>query len=186
MSRRVQIYVLVGLLGSLAWLVASEGMSLFSTSGGAPAVAAASAKFTPLDIREPDLRLDLLEKIHNTKYAGMQRDIFSGQPLPPPQSQKQLKNVHQTDPVPAVPPPPPPVQVPAQFFGYESTSGSNNRVAFFLNGDNVLIVAEGDTFLGNFRLLHVGNDSAMVEEVSTGRQTSVPLEQLPGQATISP
>jgi hypothetical protein len=185
MSRRVQIYVLVSLLGSLAWLIVSDGMSLFSTSGGAPAAAAVSTKFTPLDIRQPDLRLDLLEKIHNAKYTGMQRDIFSGQPLPPPPSQK-LKNVHDADPLPAVPPAPPPVQVPAQFFGYGSASGSNNRVAFFLNGDNVLIVAEGDTFLGNFRLLHVGNDSAVVQEVSTGRQTSVPLERPPDQATISP
>jgi hypothetical protein len=190
MSRRTQIYVLVSLLASLGWLLISETTSMFRGSGGAPAVVASNAQFKPLDIREPDLRLDLLEKIHNTKYTGMQRDIFSGQPLPPAPSvataTKTGKTGAQVDPGPQQPPPPPPVQVPAQFFGYASRPDSNDRVAFFLNGDKVLIVAEGDAFLGNFRLLHIGNQSALVQEISTGRQTSVPLEQPPNQAAINP
>ncbi len=185
MSRRVQIYVLVSLLASLAWVIFRDAAAMFSGSGSARTVVAANTKFTPLDIREPDLRLDLLEKIHNTRYEGMQRDIFSGQPLPPPPSQVH-RQLHPVDPVTPVQTAPPPVQVPAQFFGYANRPGSNDRVAFFLNGDDVLIVAEGDTFLGNFRLLHIGNDSALVEEVSTGRQTSVPLEQPPNQTAINP
>lgn len=183
MSRRVQIYVLVSLLAAVAWLFFRDAMSMFGGSNGAPATVAANVKFTPLDIHEPDLRLDLLQKIHNAKYAGIQRDIFSGQPLPPP-APVRPKNPH-PDPV-AQAPAPPPVQVPAQFFGYANRSGSNERVAFFLNGDDVLIIAEGDTFLGNFRLLHIGNNSAEVEEVSTGRQTAVPLEQPPDQVAINP
>lgn len=185
MSRRVQIYVLVSLLGALAWLFFRDAVGMFGGSTGSPTIVAANVKFAPLDIHEPDLRLDLLEKIHNTKYKGMQRDIFSGQPLPPP-APVHPKNPHPVDPVVTTPPPPPPVQVPAQFFGYANRAGSNERVAFFLNGDDVLIVAEGDTFLGNFRLLHIGNDSAQVEEISTGRQTSVPLEQPTDQSAVNP
>lgn len=184
MSRRVQIYVLVSLLAALAWLFFRDAMSMFGGSNGARATVAANVKFTPLDIHEPDLRLDLLQKIHNAKYAGIQRDIFSGQPLPPPVAPRP-KNPH-PDPVAQAPAPLPPVQVPAQFFGYANRSGSSERVAFFLNGDDVLIIAEGDTFLGNFRLLHIGNNSAEVEEVSTGRETSVPLEQPPDQVAINP
>lgn len=184
MWRRAQIYVLVSLLASLAWLFFRDAMSMFGGSNGAPASVAANVKFTPLDIHEPDLRLDLLQKIHNAKYEGIQRDIFSGQPLPPP-APLRPKNPH-PDPVVPVQTASPPLQVPAQFFGYANRSGSNERVAFFLNGDDVLIIAEGDTFLGNFRLLHIGNDSAQVEEVSTGRQTSVPLEQPPDQLAINP
>lgn len=186
MSRRVQIYVLVSLLASLAWLFFRDAVGMFGGSTGAPATVAANVKFTPLDIHEPDLRLDLLEKIHNTKYKGTQRDIFSGQPLPPPPSQVHPKNPHPADPVAQVPVGPPPLQVPAQFFGYANRAGSSERVAFFLNGDDVLIVAEGDAFLGNFRLLRIGNDSAQVEEISTGRQTSVPLEQPPDQSAVNP
>lgn len=186
MSRRTQIYALVVVLASLVWLVFSETMSIFRGSGGSsPVVVASSAKFKPLDIREPDLHLDLLEKIHNTKYAGLQRDIFSGQPLPPPRPQNPVKP-RQPDPGEIVNPVPPPVQVPAQFFGYAARPGSHGRVAFFLNGDDVLIVAEGDTFLGNFRLLNIGDASALVQEISSGRQTSVPLEQPPDQVAINP
>jgi hypothetical protein len=48
----------------------------------------------------------------------------------------------------------------------------------------VLIVAEGDTFLGQYRLVHIDNESADVEQVSTGRHTRVPLvEPPPDQAS---
>lgn len=179
MSRRsIEIYVLIGLLvvAAVIFLRGRGGVS------NVPSVIAASnTKFVPLDVREPDLRLDLLEKIHNTKYAGLQRDIFSGQPLPKPQP-KLTPSSEKGPNVPAAPAGPPPVQVPAQFFGYASQAASGTRVAFFLNGDDVLVVAEGDTFLGNFRLLHIGNDSAEVEQISDGRHATVPLEQPPDQA----
>jgi hypothetical protein len=179
MSQRVQIYVLVGLLAVAAFL-------FFWSRAGAPGAAgahAADAKFTPLDVKEPDLRLDLLEEIHKAEYKGLHRDIFSGQPLPPPQPKGNPSIVNTAGAV--APSGPPPVQVPAQFFGYANSEGSSNRVAFFLNGDNVLVVGEGDTFLGNFRLIHIGNASADVEEISSGRHASVPLE-LPPDEGLSP
>jgi hypothetical protein len=52
-----------------------------------------------------------------------------------------------------------------------------------LSGEDVIVVAEGDTFLNRFRLVRIGNDSADVEEIATGRDANVALEQLPqGQA----
>jgi hypothetical protein len=172
MPRRVQIYVLVALLAAAVFLLVRNFGGGASFSGVA---ASSSAKFTPLDVHEPDLRLDLLRKIHNTEYTGRNRDIFSGQPMPPPRPKLTPAQIRAA----AVPPGPPPVEVPAQFFGYANTETSANRVAFFLQGDNVLVVAEGDTFLGNFRLIHIGNASADVEEISSGRHASVPLEQPP-------
>ncbi len=70
------------------------------------------------------------------------------------------------------PPPPPPVEVPAQFFGYASMPSSPRRLAFFLNGDDVIVVQEGSVFLSRFRLDKIGNDSADVEEVSSGRHAT--------------
>ena len=57
---------------------------------------------------------------------------------------------------------------------------SPKRVAFFLNGDDVLVVQEGSVFMGRFRLDKIGNDSADVEEVSSGRHATVPMVQPPG------
>jgi hypothetical protein len=74
------------------------------------------------------------------------------------------------------------VQVPAQFFGYAARPGGAKRVGFFLSGEDVIIVAEGDAFLGNYRLIHIGNDSADVEEMSSGRHATVILERPPEEA----
>lgn len=181
MSRRREIYLLVVLLAIAAGLFLRGRVGRVGNSS-APGAVTADGKFVPLDVHEPNLRLDLLEKIHNTKYTGLQRDIFSGQPLPPPRSK--LLAAADKNPGVAVPSGPPPVQVPAQFFGYADESGSTNRLAFFLSGDDVLIVAVGDTFLGNFRLLQIGNASAEVQQLSDGRTTAVPLEQPPDQAMV--
>ena len=140
---------------------------------------AADGKFQPLDVHEPQLRLDLLAKLQTLEYSGTHRNIFiaTPPPPPPPPGQQQASAPPIVGPMP--PPPPPPLQVPAEFFGYESTSKSGKRVAFFTSGDDVLVVAEGDTFLNRFRLLHIGNDSADVVETSTGRHATVQMVQPP-------
>lgn len=176
MSQRVKLYLLIGLLGFAAFLFFRSRSDVPGIDGG---VLASDTKFTPLDVQEPDLRLDLLAKIHKSEYTGMHRDIFSAAPMPlkpSPGAPEARKRVG-----PELPPPPPPVQVPAQFFGYASRGGGK-RVAFFLNGEDVIVVAEGDTFLGNYRLVHIGNDSADVQEVSTGRHAKVMLERRPDEA----
>lgn len=178
MWRRLQPYVLIVLLG-VAVLVFLHSRS--ETSGSSD-VLAANGKFTPLDVQEPNLRLDLLEKIHETKYAGSHRDIFNEAPLPPPTPPPGSPGAPGQPIGPRVPPPPPPVQVPAQFFGYAERPSGAGRVAFFLNGEDVILVAEGDTFLGNFRLVHIGNDSADIQEISSGRHTQVALERPPDEA----
>jgi hypothetical protein len=178
MSQRAQIYLLVGLLALAAVIFLRSRSDVPGFPGG---VLAADTKFTPLDVQEPNLRLDLLEKIHKTEYAGQHRDIFTGAPMPPKMEPGAVAQAAQRV-GPQLPPPPPPVQVPAQFFGYSTRPGGASRVAFFLNGEDVIVVAEGDTFLGNFRLVHIGNDSADVQEISSGRHTQVVLERPPEEA----
>lgn len=179
MSRRSQIVALVALLVLLVVVYVwnrNEGP-------GFQGVSQADSKFTPLDVQAPNLRLDLLAKIHDTVYTGSNRDIFNGSPLPPPGTQQNQQTAVEKhgDQYPMKPPPPPPMQVPAQFFGYAARPGGTKRVGFFLNGEDVLVVAEGDPFLGNYRLVHIGNDSADVEEISSGRHATVALEKLPDE-----
>jgi hypothetical protein len=180
MSRRTEIYLLVGLGVILAVvLYYSRAGSGSSVSG----VLAENSKFLPLDIQEPKLHMDALERLRKLEYSGTHRNIFVAEAPPPvlaPGQQPQRAPEPFVGPKP--PPPPPPVQVPAELFGYESHSGSGRRTAFFTSGDDVLVVAEGDTFLGRFRLIHIGNDSAEVEEVSTGRHTTVPMVQPPAES----
>ena len=172
--RKIEIYTLAGLV------LLAAGMYLYNKNTGSvvPGVFAANEKFTPLDIQEPQLRLDLLANLQKLEYQGSHRDIFSSAPPPPPPAQAAEAQQFQNK-GPQLPPPPPPVHVPAEFFGTATMTQSGTKVAFFkLNNDeDVLVVEEGSVFMNQYRLLHIGNDSAEVEEISSKRKTSVPLVQ---------
>lgn len=172
MSHRVQLYVFLVLLGVLALVI------LNNWGGSAEIV----LRFVPeeeykvLDVDNPRLRLDLLERIRKVEYTGTHRNIFSASAPPPP--------APKTPPQPAVvadtpSAPAPPLQVPAKFYGYVANAQSGRRRAFFTNGEDFFIVGEGEIFLSRFRLLRIGTATAEVEEVSTGRRAVLGLDAAP-------
>jgi|SRR5580704_1193265 hypothetical protein len=190
MSPRTQKIVL-GVL--LVVLVAAY---FYGTSSGTGTTSNVSSdvQFTPLNVQQPELRVDLLEKAQKSAYsAGPHRNIFVIGPAPierTPQevAQEKANRFVFVGPKPA--PPPPPMQVAAQFFGTATMPVSGRHVAFFQSGEDVVVVAEGDAFLVRYRLIHIANESADVMEISSGRHTSVPLvppvvdqasNQAPGQ-----
>lgn len=172
-SRRNQIYVLIALLVILVltvWLNRNQAPALTG-------VVTANQKFEPLNVEDPTLRMDLLERIHKQEYAGRHRNIFSAEPLPPPPS---AMKTNLPPPPPMPPPPPPPLEVPATFFGYSTNPQTGKRRAFFTNSDDVFVVDEGGTLLNRFRVLKIGNNSVDLEEISSGRRATLTLE-LPAQ-----
>jgi hypothetical protein len=184
MSQRTQMYVLAGLTVLLAVVTY---FYVFRTSvPGLSGVLAADTKFEPLDVQEPSLRLDQLDRLRKLEYSGTHRNIFVAGAPPPPVVAGQAGADSPAFIGPKVPPPPPPLQIPAEFFGYASQPTSGKRVAFFTSGDDVLVVAEGDKFLNSFRLIHIGNESADVEEISSGRHATVQLVQPPDQGSATP
>jgi hypothetical protein len=179
-KQRMEISVLVGLLvvGALVYFVNRSQIG-----GGMPQVSA-DAKFAPLSVQEPQLRLDLLAKLQKEESLTAHRNIFNATPPPPELTPEQKREQERRYPTAPAPTPPPPVQVPGEFFGYAvRPAPSGRRFAFFKNGDDVLVVAEGDSFLSNYRLIHIGNDSADVEEISSGRHARVAMVQPPAGAS---
>jgi hypothetical protein len=172
-KQKIEISVLVG-------LVVVGGLLFFfnrNQAGGVTGVSAA-AKFVPLSVQEPQLRLDLLARLQKESSSTLHRNIFTATPPPPPPTPAQVAAERATKMVgPPIPPPPQPVHVPGEFFGYAFRPPPGKHFGFFKDGDEVLVVAEGDTFLSNYRLLHIGTDSADVEEISSGRQTRVTMTQ---------
>src|SRR5580658_4150045 len=129
MSKRNQIYVLVGLLLIAAYAYYSERSGTPGMSG----VLASDTSFHPLSVEEPHLRFDLLDKIKKLDYSGSHRNIFIfGPPPPPPKTPEEIAHNGFRPKLPQPPPPPPPVTVPAQLFGSAYMSNSGKRVAFFL------------------------------------------------------
>lgn len=176
MSRqRTEIWILGALL-----VVA--GVALYrSARRGAPAASSggvSAVKFVPLNVQEPQLRMDLLEQLQKSQYTGTHRDVFraAAAPIAPTRMAAHRDTfVPQGPQPPAPPPPPPPLSVPAEYFGRASMAGTQKPVAFLMSGDSVLVVPEGDTFLNRFRLLRVDDRSIYVEEISSGRHTTMPI-----------
>jgi hypothetical protein len=182
-KQRMEISALVGLLvvGALVYF-----FNRSQIGGGVPQVSA-DAKFNPLSVQEPQLRLDLLAKLQKEESLAAHRNIFNATPPPPELTPEQKKEQTRRYPTVPAPTPPPPVQVPGEFFGYAvRPAPSGTRFGFFKNGDDVLVVAEGDKFLSNYRLIHIGNDSADVEEISSGRHARVAMVQPPAGGGAGP
>ncbi len=132
--------------------------------------------FVPLPVENPALRLDLLAQLKKFQYQGPRRNIFSAVPLPAP------VDVEEQPPVPVISGPvqmpgPPPLVVPATFFGriVDRTSGAQR--AFFSESDNVHVLALGEVLMNRFRLVQIGETTAELEEISSGRRTTVTMER---------
>ena len=81
---------------------------------------------------------------------------------------------------PPQPPPEPPLTVPFKFYGYTADPATGRRRAFFTNGEDVYIAAEGELVDGHFRVLHIGNATAEVQETTSNRTATLPMEAAPG------
>jgi hypothetical protein len=143
----------------------------------ATVVSSADEKFRPIAVENPALKLELLERLKKLQYQGSHRNIFSSV-APPPAS--------------GVPPPvggpppiiaptglsgPAPLVIPATFYGFVTDAQTGMRRAFFMEGENVYIIAVGEMLLGHYRLVQIGNSSVELEETSTGRRATLTMEE---------
>src|SRR6266576_3520447 len=103
-----------------------------------PIVTVAAGTTAPqlLSVENPQLHTDRLKRARETEYKSTGRNIFSATPPPPP---------------------PPPPTLPLKFFGYGTVPFGSARRAFFTDGEEVYVVAEGELLLNRFRILKVGN-----------------------------
>jgi hypothetical protein len=176
MRKKGETIVLGVLLAVLAGTVVYFYRSRDSSADAPPPPVSVDAKFTPLNVDNPALRLDILKRFLALQYKGVHRSIFSATLPPPP-----APPVSKLPPAPVVPAGPPPLTVDAKYFGYVSDFSGTHRRAFFAtnNNDDIIIASEGDTLMGRFRVIRLTNTSADVEEVSTGRRATLAIEQSP-------
>ena len=139
-------------------------------------VATSSARgFVPLAVENPALRLDLLQELKKFQYEGPRRNIFSTAPLPPP-----VQAALPAPPVISAPVQmagPPPLTVPATFFGRVIDKRSGTQRAFFSQGDDVYVLGLGEVLMNRFRLIQIGDRTAELEEIASGRRTTLTMEQ---------
>jgi len=140
----------------------------------------------PMSI-DPDLHMELLAKVQAVNIEGGRRNLFtiSAPPLPP-EPLVPVKSATQTakvfGPEPPPPPPPKPVEPPPppinlKYYGYSSNRGDNRKHAFFLDGDDILVAAEGETVKKRYRVVRIGVNSVVMEDTQFKHEQTLPLQE---------
>jgi hypothetical protein len=135
---------------------------------------------------DPTLHTELLAKLNEVPPAGSGRDLFSfGKPAPALGAEPKV--VVKTPPIgppviarpvqagPAPPPPPPPITL--KYYGIVTTLANGKKRAFFMDGEEILVETEGVTFKGRYRLVRIGVDSAVVEDIQYKHEQTLPLAE---------
>ena len=122
----------------------------------------------------------LVERARKAEYKSAGRNTLSPIQTPPRVLHPQPKPEIPGPQLPPPPPPPPPLTLPSnvKFFGLGTVPSS--RLAFFTDGEEVYVVAEGEVLMKRFRILRIGNASVEFEEISSGRTATAPLEEQAG------
>ena len=120
----------------------------------------------------------------------MHRSIFDfGQAPPPPKPVEQAKGPKAPSPLigPAPPPPPqaaaaePPKPqappIPFKFYGYITNQPSKR--AFFMDGEEIHVVREGDVVKNRYKIVRIGVNSVVVEDMQFKSEQTLPLEEQP-------
>lgn len=147
---------------------------------------------------EPDfavdatLRKDLLERVRAIETPVVDRDIFNfGRPKPreiagPTREEARLAQAkleaaaRKPAPRPARPAPrpaPKTVRPPDwKYYGLASSAHSEARRAFLLDGDEILLAAEGSLLQDRYRIMEIGRQALTLEDTQEGQEFSIPLE----------
>jgi len=162
------------LLAFILLLLAYVLYSNFRQPGAAVVAVSAGQGFVPLAVENPALRIDLLEQLRKFEYQGPRRNIFSAEAPP-------VEVATQVAPNPVIAPPtripgPAPLVVPAVFFGHVTDTRSGTRRAFFSEGEEVYVLGLGEVLLSRFRLVQIGDSTAELEELASGRRTTLTME----------
>ncbi|MCS7314915.1 MAG: hypothetical protein RMI94_07010 [Bryobacterales bacterium] len=131
---------------------------------------------------DPTLRLDLLARLQSVTLTGGARNLFQFGPAPAP-PQPEPKVVPKIEPRPAEeakpadPPKPLPPPIPLKFYGYASPPRAGQRRAFFLNGDDIIVASEGEIIQKRYKVVRIGVNSAVVEDIEHKHQQTLTLEE---------
>lgn len=137
---------------------------------------------------DPTLRMDLLAKVQSAGYEGVERNLFlfgaakpKTPPPPPPSEAKRLTPDPGAKPIGSGPaaapskPPPPPITM--KYFGFANRQGDARKRAFFMDGEEIYVAAEGEVIKKRYKIVRVGINSVVVEDLDYKSQQTLPLQE---------
>jgi hypothetical protein len=139
---------------------------------------------------DPTLHLELLRKLQEAASDTGGRNLFQfGQPPPPPPTPEQIAKLNHPEPVivpqpqnaapggPTQPPPPPPISL--KYYGLSTARANGRKIAFFMDGETILMAGEGEMLQKRYRVVRIGVNSVVLEDTQLKREQSVPLASEP-------
>lgn len=138
---------------------------------------------------DPKLHLELLARLQQIRPQEGRRSIFDLAPPPAKPAASKPTTVipspltpapkpGENAAAPAAKPPPPPIQL--KYYGFVAANNQAEKRAFFLDGDEIYIVKEGDIIKRRYKVVSVGPSSVLVEDLETKHQQRLILEEQPG------
>jgi hypothetical protein len=169
---------------------------MLSRGGNFRPVFGTGADDEPLDpmVVDPTLRTDLWARVKSVEFSGVERDLFrfgerKAQVAPPDpdkvaEAQKRLVASQNAQPKPkpvaaaaASASKAPPISF--KYYGFASADGTLKKRAFLLDGEEVLIGAEGDVFKKRYKIIRIGLNSIVVEDMQFQDQQELKLQAGP-------
>jgi hypothetical protein len=139
---------------------------------------------------DPTLRTDLLAKVRAVEFAGVERNLFqftTRQRVEPPKPEQlakaqELLNKAEPPPVPvkrepAKPSKPKAPPIKWKFYGFANQPDDARKRAFLLDSEGAVFVAtEGDVFGQRYKIVRIGVNSIVIEDLQFNDQQTLPLE----------
>lgn len=138
---------------------------------------------------DPKLRLDLLARVQAVELGPAERNLFQFGAAAAPALPKEPGPIVPKTPAqiraeqaaaaaangPPLPPPPPPI--PLKYYGYTAQRVDGHKRAFFLDGDDIFVAAEGEVVKRRYKVVRIGVNSAVVEDTQFNNTQTLPLAE---------
>ena len=151
----------------------------------------------PLDLMvvDPTLRTDLWAAVKAVEFVGVERDLFrfgerkkpqvaAPEPDKVAEAQRRLKEAERnrqakaaSKPAPKAARRAPPISF--KYYGFASEPGSPDKRAFLLDGEEIFIGAEGDVFKKRYKIIRIGLNSIVMEDLNFKDQQTLRLIEGP-------
>jgi hypothetical protein len=145
---------------------------------------------------DPTLRLDVLAKLEAMPSEGGVRNIFKREAPPPDPASvaakldKNIPNPGKIDVTKAPPQPekaaiqqPPPPAAPTtppinlKYYGYSKKRIDGEKKAFFLDGDDVIVAAEGEIIKKQYKVVRITDNSVQMEDTRSKSTQTLQIQE---------
>ena len=140
---------------------------------------------------DPTLQTDLLAKVRSVEFEGVERNLFrfgqrkevvaspSAEEIEESQKRLEALQARSSKPVkkkrgarkPTAP------AIEWKYYGFANSRRDTRKRAFLLDGEEIFVATEGDVFKKRYRIVRIGINSIVIEDMQFKEEQKLPLEE---------